>query len=163
MKAGTIWWGQIGNSLRFVAEITNALRDCNSAVLQVFPKLPWKYDLYEAVDIRRSIFSGERRLVRLPWAEDMEPGEFVLDELCSDKVRAEYWPGISCAQYLGALEDIVLNEYYIWVTGIHNKTDIVKWSEFISQYDAYAKNPGQRAVFVLEYDGEPCDFAGVTI
>ena len=83
MNAGAIWWGQIGNSLRLLTKVTNSLRDCQSAVLQVPRKLPWRQDFYEAVDVRRAAFSAERRLMRLEWEENADPGEFLLNELCS--------------------------------------------------------------------------------
>ena len=161
MNPGAIWWGQIGNSLRLLTKVTNCLRDCRSAVLQVPQSFPWRHDFYEAVDTRRSAFSGERRLIRLPWEEAADPGEFVLRELCSGEVRAEYWPGQTYAAYLGSLGDIVLNEYYVWVTGIHRKADIGKWAEFVSQYVRHSEELEQRAVFLLEYDGAQWDPSGM--
>lgn len=153
MNGGMIWWGQIGNSLRFLNNVTNSLRDCQSAVLHLPPKLPWRKLFYEAVDVRRMAFSSQRRLVRLPWEEGTDPGEFVLERLCSNRVRAEYWPGMTYAAYLAAKNDIMLNDYYIWITGVHSKADLSKWSEFIAQYRRCSKIPEQRAVYVVEYDG----------
>lgn len=161
MNAGAIWWGQIGNSLRLLTKITNSLRDCHSAVLQVPTSLPWRQNFYEAIDIRRSAFSGERRLVRLQWEENTDPGEFILSELCSKATQAEYWPGLSYAEYLVSLDDIVLNDYYVWITGIHGKSDLVKWVEFLTQYTQHAERLEQRAIFVLEYDGAQTDVSGV--
>ena len=134
MNPGAIWWGQIGNSLRLLTKVTNDLRDCQSAVLQVPQNFPWRQDFYEAIDIRRSSFGGERRMVRLSWENDMDPGEFVLNELCSNRVRADYWPGQTYAEYLGSQSELLMNDYYIWVTGIHNKADLSRWGEFVSQY-----------------------------
>ena len=161
MNAGQIWWGQIGNSLRFLSSVTNHLRDCHSAVLQVPQTVPWRQEFYDAIDMRRTSFSGDRRLMRLSWDESTEPGEFVLVELCSSRVRADYWPGQSYAEYLGSKEDIVLNEYYGWITGIHSKSGLAKWAEFVSQYESIAKKMDQAAVFLLEYDGVTVDVAGV--
>lgn len=161
MNAGVIWWGQIGNSLRLLTKVTYALRDCHSAVLQVPKSVPWRQNFYEAIDIRRSAFSGERRLVRLRWEENTEPGEFVLKELCSKTTRAEYWPGLTYAEYLASLDDIVLNDYYVWITGIHSKSDLLKWVDFLSQYTQHVELLEQRAIFVLEYDGMQTDFSGV--
>ncbi len=161
MNPGSIWWGQIGNSLRLLTKVTNNLRDCQSAVLQVPHNLPWRHDFYEAIDIRRSAFSGERRLVRLTWEAGMDPGEFVLDELCSNRVRADYWPGQSYAEYLGSKSELLMNDYYVWVTGIHNKADLSKWGEFVSQYHHVAKQLETSAVFILEYDGANTDVPGV--
>ena len=161
MNPGSIWWGQIGNSLRLLTKVTNNLRDCQSAVLQVPKNLPWRQDFYEAIDIRRSAFSGERRLVRLTWEDGMDPGEFVLDELCSNRVRADYWPGQTYAEYLGSKSELLMNDYYVWVTGIHNKADLSKWGDFVSQYHYVAKQLESTAVFILEYDGTNTDVPGV--
>lgn len=161
MNAGSIWWGQIGNSLRLLTKVTNNLRDCHSAVLQVPERLPWRQDFYEAVDVRRSAFSGERRLMRLQWEDNADPGEFILDVLCSKRVRADYWPGQTYAAYLGSRDDILLNDYYVWITGVHSKTDIARWAEFISQYDHAAQRLENRAVYIVEYDGTPIDVSGV--
>jgi hypothetical protein len=57
------------------------------------------------------------------------------------------------AAYLAAKNDIMLNDYYIWITGVHSKADLSKWSEFIAQYRRCSKIPEQRAVYVVEYDG----------
>lgn len=161
MNPGSIWWGQIGNSLRLLTKVTNNLRDCQSTVLQVPQSLPWRQDFYEAIDIRRSAFSGERRLVRLTWEDGMDPGEFVLDELCSNRVRADYWPGQTYAEYLGSKSELLLNDYYVWVTGIHNKADLSKWGDFVSQYHNVAKQLETSAVFILEYDGVTVDVSSV--
>ncbi len=161
MNAGAIWWGQIGNSLRLLTKVTNNLRDCHSAVLQVPQNFPWRQDFYDAVDIRRAAFSGEKRLVRLQWAEDTDPGDFVLDELCSKRVRADYWPGQTCAAYLGSKSELMMNDYYVWVSGIHSKADVAKWAEFVTQYQNAAENLDSSAVFVLEYDGTGTEISGV--
>lgn len=161
MNAGKIWWGQIGNSLRFLTNVTNHLRDCHSAVLQVPQIIPWRQAFYEAIDMRRTSFSADRRLMRLSWNEAVEPGAFVLDELCSSRVRADYWPGQSCGEYLGSRDDIVLNDYYVWITGIHSKSGLAKWAEFVSQYETAAKKLERSAVFLLEYDGTAADASGL--
>ena len=161
MNPGKIWWGQIGNSLRLLMKVTNNLQDYHSAVLQVPQTFPWRQDFYEAIDIRRSTFSGERRLVRLQWEENADPGAFVLHELCSSRVQADYWPGQTYAEYLGSKDELLMNDYYVWITGIHNSADIIKWAAFIAQYQAVAKNLDSAAVFILEYDGPDVDAFGV--
>lgn len=161
MNPGAIWWGQIGSSLGLLAGVSNALRDCRSVVLRLPRALPWRQEFYDGVELRRSAFGGERRLKRLEWIEGTEPGEFVLDELCSGKVRANYWPGMSYAAYLGGLEDILLNDYYVWITGIHTRQDMAAWAEFVAEYSRAARGLEQSAVFVLEYDGGNMESAGV--
>lgn len=161
MNPGEIWWGQIGNSLRFLTFVTNTLRDCHSAVLQVPKALPWRQVFYTAVDVRRAGFSAERRLIRLPWEGYEDPGAFVLNELCTSQTRADYWPGQTYAAYLASKDDIVLNDYYVWITGIHSKADLVKWADFVTQYTRGSAQPERRAVYILEYDGPDADVSGV--
>lgn len=160
MNPGAIWWGQIGNSLSLQTHVANNLRDCRSTVLQAPGELPWKQDFYQAIDMRRSTFSSQRRLMRLQWPEGADPGAFVLDELCPAPVRAEYWPGQSYAEYLGTNPELVLNDYYVWVTGIHTKEDIARWGDFLAQYHKAARQLESFAVFFLEYDGPHTDVSG---
>lgn len=50
-----------------------------------------------------------------------------------------------------------MNDYYVWVNGIHNKSDLSKWEDFVSQYHQAAKQLESAAVFILEYDGANTD------
>lgn len=163
MSPGMIWWGQIGNSLRLLSRIANDLRDRRSAVLRVPRRLPWRAAFYEAVDLRRSSFGGERRLRRLPWEEGADPGAYILDKLCSERVRADYWPGQTYGAYLGSRDDIVLCDYYVWITGIRRKRDLFQWLEFVTQYRQAAKQAEQSAVFILECEETVADAAGMDV
>ncbi len=153
MSGGYLWWNRIGNSIRFLDQVTDLLRDGRSAVLQVPGALPWRREFCDGVDLRRGTFGGERQLVRLGWTENADPGETVLQELCPPRVRADYWPGQTCAEYLGGRENILLHDYYVWVEDIHTKADIAQWMEFVTAYDQAARGLPKRAVFLLEYDG----------
>lgn len=153
MNPGEVWWGQIGTSIRFIEDVSVCLRDCRSAVLKAPRRFPWKQDFYAAVDLKRTAYSGERRLVRIPWTEGMDPGEFILDELCTSRVKADYWPGQTYAAYLAGKGDILICEYYVWVTGVHSKADVEKWDRFVAEYTQASRHLPQAAVFVLEYDG----------
>lgn len=161
MNPGSIWWGQIGNSLRLLTKVTDNLRDCQSAILQVPQVFPWRQEFYEAIDIRRLSFDGGRRMMRLLWENGGDPGKFVMDKLCSEKDRAEYWPDQTYAQYLGSRAELWMNDYYVWVTGIHSKADLAKWGSFVSQYHHTAEQLDSFAVFILEYDGANTDITGV--
>lgn len=155
MNAGAIWWGQIGNSLRLLTRVTNNLRDCRSAVLQVPQHFPWRQDFYESIALRCSAFGGERRLLRLSWEQGENPGRFVLQELCAKSVWAEYWPGQSYADYLASKTDILLNDYDVWITGVHTKEELVQWEDFMAAYHRATRDRASHAVFIIEYDGPP--------
>lgn len=152
MNPGIIWWEQLGCSLRLLNQITNNLQDCRSAVLQT-AGLPWRKTFFDGLNLRRSAFSADRRLVPLHWQGETTPGECVLRNLCTQEVLARYWPGMTYARYLASLEDILLHDYYVWVTGIHTEEEISRWCEFVRDYEQCRKDTTRRAVFILEYDG----------
>lgn len=153
MNPGEIWWGQIGNALRLLTAVNHSLRDCRSAVLQLPVRLPWRQTFRDTAAIRRTALGDNRSLTTIPWQEGRDPGDFILNQLCSRQVRANYYPGWSCAAYLGGLRDLSLNEQNIWITGIHRREDIQRWIAFLAEYERTAAQLPSRAVFLLEYDG----------
>lgn len=153
MNAENIWWGQVGNSLRLLSSITERLRDHRSAVLHMPERFPWRQRFYREIDLRRAPYAMERRLKRIEWSGRGDPGKFVLETLCPLSVQADYWPGQSYGEYLGSRGNLALNDYDVWITGVHKKADVVKWAEFIAQYGAAAKDVDPHAAFLIEYDG----------
>jgi hypothetical protein len=159
MNGGTIWWAQIGTSLKFLDRLIRQLQELHSVILNMPERFPWRHAFYDAVDQRRSRFCGERRLKRLPWNPAMEPGAFVLKELCPQDVQADYWPSQTYGEYIGSQRQLMLNDYFVWVTGIHTKSDMLKWQTFLRQYENALPDTTVGAVFVLEYDGSPLEHA----
>ena len=155
MRADNIWWGQIGNSLRLLSSVTEHLRDHKSAVLFMSPRFPWKERFYREIDIRRAPYSVARRLKRIAWNGKGEPGQLILTGMCPIDVQVDYWPGQTYGEYLGSRRNLVINDYDIWITGVHSKQDLTKWVEFVTQYHAAAKESEPHAVFLIEYDGPP--------
>ena len=163
MSSEAIWWDQIGSQLHMLTKISEYLEDECSFVLQLRSHLPWRSYFYEAVDAKRSKYSMDRRLRRLPWVAAEEPGAFVLRNLCPPAVQADYYPGQTYAEYLGARGDLILCDYYVWVTGIHSRADLTSWISFIRNYEAAASSLDHRAVFVLEYDGSEYDTSPIPL
>lgn len=161
MRAGDIWWGQIGNCLRALSDVAACIRDSRSVVLELPENLPWRQTFRDNAAIRRSALGGNRGLRMLSWHDGREPGEFILRELCSREERALYYPGDSCAAYLGQREDLEMNEQDIWITGIHRREDMLKWYAFLAEYERVSEPLADRAVFVLEYDGPTVPNPGV--
>ena len=161
MNADNIWWGQIGNSLRLLARVTERLRDHRSAVLSMPVRFPWRERFYREIDIRRAPYSVARRLKRIAWPGKGAPGQFVLTTLCPLDVQADYWPGQTYGEYLGSRRNLAMNDYDIWITGVHRKSDLMKWVEFVTQYHAAVGEAEPHAVFLIEYDGPPMKTGGV--
>lgn len=161
MNTAAIWWEQIGNSLRFLSRTAALFRDSRSAILHMPDGLPWRQEFYDALDQRRTAMGCDRRLIRLGWTPSTEPGQFVLDRLCDSDVAANYWPGQRYGEYLASCKSLSLRECCVWITGIHDKADLMRWSAFIQLYDRCAGSPERRAVFLLEYDGEAPERPGI--
>lgn len=162
MRAGSMWWGRIGNAIRALDELTEHMQDHRSAVILVPERLCWRQDFQEARDIRRSLYGGGRSIRQLEWRTGDDPGERILQELCPAQVRAAWWPGQHCAEYLGGREDLALNEYDVCVTGVTEKADLAKWVDFITRYAACGAAPETRAVFLVEYSGPDMDTGTVS-
>ena len=162
MDYGKIWWGQLGCSLRLLDNLTNLWQDCRSAVLQTGP-IPWRRQLLQEVNLRRSAFSASRRLVELSWGGENLPGEAVLREFCSQEVVAGYWPGKSYAVYLAELENLLLHDQDIWVRGIHNEESLRAWWSFVSEYERCREGKPHRATFLLEYGGPEASLSGAKL
>ncbi len=162
MNAGAIWWEQLGASRRFLDEITRCLEAAESVILQIPEKMPWRSRFYSLIDLRKAGFSGERQMQRLEWQPGAEPGAFVLERLCSPLVRADYFPGQTYAEYLGGRGDILLCDYYVWITGVSAREDIGHWADFVTQYEICAEALPKRAVFVVEYSGPACLMGAAT-
>lgn len=163
MNAGEIWWGQIGNSLRLLTAVTNILRDCRSAVLQLPAALPWRQTFRDTVALRRTALGDNRSMKTIAWRDGADPGAFILRELCPRQVLADYYPGQSCAAYLGRREGLTLNEQNIWVTGVHRREDVQRWIAFLTEYEQASAELPSRAVFLLEYDGPPVPGGGTEL
>ncbi len=161
MNPSTIWWEQIGNSLRFLGRAAAQLRDHRSALLILPQGLPWRQTFQDALDARRTAMGSDRRLVRLRWHPGADPGALLLETLCDEAVAAEYWPGQSYGEYLASKRDLALNECCVWVTGIHSKADLARWTDFIRVYERFAQPPELRAIFLLEYCGEAPEQPGI--
>lgn len=156
MNEGAVWWEQIGTSRRFLNQIKENMEAANSVVLHVPEKMPWKNYFYTMVDLQKASFSGDRQMQRLEWRPGEEPGAFILDRLCTRLVRADYFPGQTYAEYLGSRDDILLCDYYVWITGIDTREDLSRWTDFISQYNECSKAFSKRAIYIIEYSGPTC-------
>ena len=153
MNAGTIWWGRMGTSIRFLNRVTDCLQESRSVILQLPERFPWREQFYEQIDFRRERFSIHRRLVRMDWRAGDSPGSFVLRELCPRSVQADYWPGQTVAEYLGSLGTLELCGFYVWIRGLRSREDLISWADFTAKYEAASSRLERRAVFVLEYEG----------
>lgn len=151
MNQARIWWRQVGSSLRLSQAVVQKVYGETSFVLRLPRRLPWQDAFYDNMHDRLSSLCAERT-VRFLDCDGTDPGRQVLEELCSEQVRTEYWPGQSCAAYLAGLSELTLNQLYVWVRGIQNAAQLERWRNFAAEYAAAPGDPdAPRPLFVLEY------------
>lgn len=153
MRLADIWWQQVGSSLRLCRAIVRQMETETSFVLRLPRRLPWQDTFYDRMQDSLSSLRADRTL-RFLTCTGAAPGRQILEELCSEEVRAGYWPDQSYARYLAALPELTLNHMYVWVRQISTPGQLEQWRSFAAQYAAAAAEadePGPHALFVLEY------------
>lgn len=152
MSLSSIWWQQVGSSLRMRQKVVRRLQNEESFVLRVPLRMPWQEDFYELMRDRLSSLNANRMVRFLTCDSALSPGQQILNELCSEDVRTSYWPGQSYAEYLAGLRDVPFNQMFIWVKNIMTSASLEQWRSFAAQYRASrSAEAGAHAVFILEY------------
>lgn len=144
-----IWWERIPNAIAFISDITNALINERSIVLQYSSEMPWYK--YMVDKIKEDVSSRES----LKNFEDIEnvnnPGEYMLQAYCKYEKRAQYRPTKTYARFLAESDDIVLHQRYLWIRP-RTISEVNAWLDFVSEYLKYRANDKERAVYIIEYD-----------
>ena len=60
MSLSSIWWQQVGSSLRMRQEVVRRLQNEESFVLRVPLRMPWQEDFYELMRDRLSSLNANR-------------------------------------------------------------------------------------------------------
>lgn len=142
-----LWWNHITKAHKFLEDIISSALDGKSMILCLPENVPWRDTLLELVEDRLKLENPKNALDRMQCPEE-EVGLFLLNRYCKAERRATYRFGMTYAEFLGKCEDTVLNDRYLWVSGIpKNRYD--EWISFIVEYRKNVRNktPG---VFILE-------------
>ncbi|MCD8364011.1 MAG: hypothetical protein LUC98_13840, partial [Lachnospiraceae bacterium] len=142
-----IWWNHIIKAHSFLEEIVSETVKGGSILLSLPDTIPWRSTLIDIVSERLRVENSKNKLdvVECP---EMDPGEYLLERFCKKEIRARYRYGMKYAEFLGKCQETVLNDRYVWVSGI-SADKIDKWIEFVSDYQKKVKDktPG---IFILE-------------
>ena len=157
MDVSSIWWTQVGGSVRLIEQIEEKLRSECSFTLVLPQPLDWPDVFYSIVKDRACTISAERTLRYASYDGSGDPGDFVLQEFCPPDFRANYWPGDSCAEYLCQGEKLTFSNCFVWIRGIPSRAALRSWQTFVADYERAAARLPIHAVFVLEYCGKPGD------
>lgn len=142
-----LWWNHITKAHKFLEDIVMTAVEGKSIILSLPEKAPWRNILLELVEERLKLENPKNAFENIVCPEE-EVGLFLLNRYCKKERRAAYRYGKTYADFLGKCEDTVLNDRYIWVSGIPvDRYD--EWINFIIEYNknVKAKTP---AIFILE-------------
>ena len=143
-----IWWSQIASARRMVDDISYTLLNNKSIVLVLPESLPWANDFYE--NIRRNLDKGNgNKDIEIIECPKDDVGKYLFDNYCKKEKRNLYRYSKTFATFLGESDDIVLNNYFIWVHNVSSRK-YIEWVNFITDYNLHVKEDNIPAVFVLE-------------
>lgn len=147
----TIWWNQVTNAVKYVADVKQTLLEEKSILLRYASGMPWRDQLVNSVIEAVKLQNGDKKFVNISKVDD--PGKYLLKEFCKPEKRAEYRPSKGYAKFFAESDDIVLHDRYLWIQ-IDGQKNLDDWLTFVSEYIKERGKKDNKAVFVLEWAGE---------
>lgn len=146
-----VWWNHITRAHKFFEDIVKTAVEGNSILLSLPGSVPWKETLIEMIGERLQLENPKNFFQRISCPQK-DVGQYLLEAYCKKEIRSKYRYGMSYAQFLGACQETVLNDRYVWVADI-SKEKSEEWLEFIVEYNKSVVNKTP-AVFILEINEE---------
>lgn len=143
-----IWWTKVTNASRFLDKIVDTVQDQTSIFLQLPDEIPWYETMCDVLQDRIKAYESIRRIERIVDTGE-EPGLYLLNKYCKEEKRAQYRPHIGYAEFLAGSDDIVLNDYILWITDV-NEAQFEKWSSFIETYNKVLGKKKEGCIFIIE-------------
>lgn len=156
MVLSDLWWNRIISSVQYFNLLKEKLSNEINVLIFCKSKFPWKNTFYEKIKTELGNITATRSIRSIRNKSGISPGKVILDSLCSPEIQANFWPGQSYAEYLADIDNITLNNMFVWVEGISTPDDASKWTEFVNEYNSKSKTHSKnckRAVFILECCG----------
>lgn len=146
-----VWWNHITKAHKFFEDIVETAVKGSSMLLSLPASVPWKETLIEMIGERLQLENPKNAFQKISCPKE-EPGEYLLTNYCKKEIRLKYRYGMSYAQFLGACQETVLNDRYIWISDV-SKEKCEEWLEFIEEYNKNVVNKTP-AIFILEINEE---------
>lgn len=143
-----VWWNKVTNASNFLDAIVCAVQDRHSIFLKLPDVVPWYSTMRDIISNDISMQNADSSF-RIISDTGIEPGAYLLNEFCKKEKRALYRPNIGYANFLAKSDDIVLNDYILWIVA-KNEEQSMKWVDFVVEYNkALAKNK-KGCLFIIE-------------
>lgn len=157
MSKDQIWWNSLSTSFQHIQEIVDELYEENNILVMCKTSVPYCQSLYD--NIRRNVgkISAYRSIQFIDCKKNEQPGKTILENVCSEKTRNNYWPGQPYSEYLAEANDSTFDKQFIWVRNILTDNDLSAWIRFSDDYQEKI-GLGNGAVFILESIGSHENF-----
>lgn len=155
MNKAFVWWTLVNSAAALIEQIKNRVENRENVFISCENSLPWKDTFYELSRNALAEISSQRSLEFISAAGENDPGRFLMMRMCPASVRSEYWPDMTCAEFLSQRNDLILNNRIVWVKDVENDMLLEKWFEFISEYCRLSEEQShEHAIFIVEYVGK---------
>ena len=143
-----LWWNKVTNASHFLSHIIEYIQEGQNIILQLPECVPWYMTMRDIISTEVARLNSTRAY-KCVTDSGIEPGEYLFNEFCKQEKRAHYRPGIGYAEFLAGSDDIVLNDYILWVSDVA-KEQVKKWYSFIGDYTKALGKKKHGCIFLIE-------------
>ena len=143
-----VWWEKITNAAHFLSLIVEQIQEGCSVMLQLPDTIPWYTTMHNKVSDE---ITKQNSICALQTVIDTgeEPGYYLFQRYCKREKRAQYRPGIGYAKFLAGSDEIVLNNYILWITDV-SEEQAKRWYAFVQSYNKELGRERQGCTFIIE-------------
>ena len=148
MRADKVFWTQLSSTRRFIDEITAAVFDEKSVLINLINPAPWYEAMQDEIQQAVSREDAARMLETIEDINDVQPGDQIISQFCSRQIQFLRRPSVSHAKFLSEQDSIELHTRCIWVTGI-TPSHVEAWVDFVTEYYRCREKKADKAVFIM--------------
>lgn len=153
MRMEELWWNRLINSVRFLDDMQDILREERSVLVCFETEIPWKEVLFETLEDRLSAMTDSRKFERMDVSKETDPGRFLLQNFCNTKQREDYWPTKhkKPEYFLAQYRDTTIHKRFVCLTGIAPAA-AESWKATAERY--LSRCTGEHGIFILIVEGK---------
>jgi hypothetical protein len=148
IRIDELWWQRMSNAVMFISDVYEAIQSGKSVIMNFPDEIPWQDTLTEILIEKIRTVSAEKTVDHHDVSGVAIPGEYLMNNYCSEKDKVDYWFSISYEEFLSAKKNITLNHRYVFLTGI-NQTNAESWVKSVSDYLGFCNERQEHGEFIL--------------
>ena len=145
MDIGKMWWQTMINPHRFISDISDAVLEDKSVIINLPDNLPWEQEFMD--ELVENLEQSPKAVRNLDVSSAGNAGEFLLDKFCSKQQKDEYWVTQTYEEFLATNPVLTLNHKIAILEGINDKNSAM-WEKSIGSYMNFCDDQKEHGVFV---------------